>query len=63
MVVSQNSNRGEDSLSMAVCGVTDHRTLISPASAAVSVRTSADAELCIASATIKTAVVVSRTAE
>ncbi len=63
LVVSQNSNRGEDWLSMVVLGVTDHTTLSSSASAAVNVWTSAEADPCIASATITIAVVVSRTAE
>jgi hypothetical protein len=60
---SQNSNRGEEWLSTLGSGVTDQMAFSSSAIAAVSLWISTRAELCIASATISTSVVVSRTAE
>jgi hypothetical protein len=59
----RNWNRGKSWVNTAIfCGL-DQMSVTSSASVAVSSEMSADAELCIASATIRTSVVVSRTAE
>jgi hypothetical protein len=58
-----NSNRGKSWVSTAIfCGL-DQMSVSSLASVAASSEMSAGAEPCIASATIRTSVVVSRTAE
>src|SRR5215470_10287289 len=62
-VICPNVKRGEDGLRIAAVGATDLTASSSPARAAESCRTSAEAEPCIASATIKAAVVEFRTAD
>ena len=59
----QNSNRGDAWLRIAVSGLIGHTALNSSAIVFTSRGTSSGADSCIASATIRTLVVVSRTGE
>jgi len=63
LVAAQKSNRGEFLVRNAVVGLIDQAASSSREIAAASVRVSASAERCIASATISAVVVSSPTAE